>query len=374
MSVETKIPLVDLALQYLSLKGEIDEAIQQVLTRTDFILGSALASFENEFAFFIQTEHAVGVASGLDALRLTLQALGVQPQDEVIVPAYTFISTALAVSHLGAKPVLVDCVPSTYTLDPAGFEAAITKRTRAVIPVHFAGQPVEMDPILKAAQRHGFSVIEDVAQAHGAEYHGKLCGSMGVAGCFSFYPAKNLGAYGDGGMVTTGQAALANRLRQLRHIGQSAPSEHLEKGFNSRLDTLQAAVLNVKLRHLKAWNRARQTHAEHYRSLLKGVGDLRFQASLPDSSHVYHLFLIETDHRDALKVHLQGAGIQSAIHYTRPVHLQPAYQDLGYGPGDFPHAEQLAKRTLCLPMFPELTDDQIGRIANEIRQFFKSVR
>ena len=369
LDARTAIPFVDLAAQYAALRGEVDAAIGGVLSRCDFILGAAVQEFEEAFAGFVGARHAVGVGNGLDALRLAMMALDVGPGDEVILPANSYIATALAVSGVGARPVLVDCDAATYTIDPALIEAAITPRTRAIIPVHFTGQSADMDPILEIGRRRGLPIIEDAAQAHGTCYRGRACGSMGIMGCFSFYPGKNLGAYGDAGLVTTKDASLARRVRRLRDYGQSSKYRHDERGLNSRLDTLQAAVLNAKLPHLLAWNSARAAHAERYRQELGGVGDLTLQQCAPHSNHIYHLFMIETDRRDALQGHLRAAGIQTGIHYPKPIHLQKAYRDLGYAGRAFPRAERLARRTLSLPMFPELSDEQIERVATEISRF-----
>lgn len=364
------IPFVDLVTQHGEIQGEIDAAIQPVLSQCNFILGSQVEEFEQAFARFVGTEHAIGVSSGLDALRLALMALDVGSGDEVILPANTYIATALAVSAVGARPTLVDCDPKTYNIDASLIEPAITPRTKAIIPVHLTGQSADMDPILEVADRHGLSVVEDAAQAHGTLYKGRPCGSIGAMGCFSFYPGKNLGAYGDGGAVTTHDAGLAERLRRLRNYGQQAKYQHVEKGLNARLDTLQAAILGVKLRHLPRWNEARATHAEDYREMLTGVGDLISQRRAPYSTHVYHLFIVETEQRAALQEHLSAAGIGTGIHYPIPIHLQRAYEDLGYSKGDFPEAERLAGRMLSLPMFPELRSDQVQRVAEEIRVFY----
>lgn len=364
------IPFVDLAAQYHSIEPEVNAAIFKVLSRCNFILGSQVEEFEQAFAKFVDVEHAVGVSSGLDALRLALMVLDIGPGDEVILPANTYIATALAVSALGTRPVLVDCDPDTYNIDVALIEPAITSRTQAIIPVHLTGQSADMDPILEIADRHGLHVIEDAAQAHGTLYKGRPCGSLGIIGCFSFYPSKNLGAYGDGGMVTTNDANLAERLRRLRNYGQHMKYEHVEKGLNARLDTLQAAILGVKLRHLPQWNAARASHAEKYRELLSGIGDLAFQQRIPYSTHIYHLFIIETKQRDALQKHLSASRIQTGIHYPIPIHLQEAYKDLGYSKGDFPCAERLATQTLSLPMYPEMTHEQILRVVREVEGFF----
>jgi dTDP-4-amino-4,6-dideoxygalactose transaminase len=326
-------------------------------------------AFERAFAAFTGAAHAIGVSSGLDALRLTLLALDIGPGDEVILPANTYIATALAVSAAGARPVLVDCDPHTYLLDPAGVEPAVTGRTRAVIPVHLTGQAVDMDPILAIAARHGLHVVEDAAQAHGAAYKGRPCGSIGTMGCFSFYPSKNLGAYGDGGMVTTNDAELAGRVRRLRDYGQDGKYHHVAKGLNARLDTIQAAILLVKLARLPAWNTARSRHAATYRRLLDGLDGLRFQRQAPWSTHVHHLLVVESDDRDALRDQLAAAGVETGIHYPVPIHLQPAYADLGHRRGAFPNAERLAEQVLSLPMYPELTTGQVESVAAAVRQY-----
>jgi dTDP-4-amino-4,6-dideoxygalactose transaminase len=364
------VPFVDLVAQYQSIEKEVDAAIKKILLQCNFILGAEVEEFEVAFARFIGVTHGIAVSSGLDALRLSLQALRIREGDEVIVPANTFIASALAVSAVGAKPVLVDCDPNTYNIDPKLIEPALTRRTRAIMPVHLAGQAADMDAVLDVAKRHQLHVIEDAAQAHGALYKGRACGSLGTAGCFSFYPGKNLGAYGDGGMITTNDAELAAKLRRLRHYGQGAKYHHHEKGLNARLDTVQAAVLNVKLRSLRSWNETRAKHAHRYRQLLEGVGDIRFQQQSTFSTHIYHLFIIETDRRNELQKHLSDAGIHTNIHYPIPIHLQKAYKDLGHKEGDFPHSEQAAKRMLSLPMFSELTKVQIDRVAESIKQFF----
>jgi dTDP-4-amino-4,6-dideoxygalactose transaminase len=366
------VPFVDLAAQYRSIESEIKTAIGEVLSNCNFILGKQIKDFEEAFADFAGVEYAVGVSSGLDALRLSLMALDVGCGHEVILPANTYIATALAVSAVGAKPVLIDCDPETYNIDVRQIETAINSSTRAIMPVHLTGQSADMDPILEIAGKNGLYVVEDAAQAHGAFYKGQPCGSMGVAGCFSFYPGKNLGAYGDGGMVTTRDADLAEKLRRLRNYGERVKYDHVEKGLNARLDTIQAAVLKVKLRYLAEWNQSRAKHAQTYRELLDGVGDLALQRQALYSSHVYHLFMIETGERDALREHLHQAGVQSGIHYPKPIHLQQAYADLKYTAGDFPHAERLANRILSLPMFAELSKNQIQRVTSEIRAFFKN--
>jgi len=364
------VPFVDLAAQQASIQTEIGAAIQRVLSECNFVLGPQVEEFERDFARFVGCEHAVGVSNGLDALRLALIAMDIGPADEVILPANTYIATALAVSAVGARPVLVDCNPQTYNIDVNLVEPAVTPRTKAIIPVHLTGQAADMDPILEVAGRHGLRVIEDAAQAHGTLYKGRSCGSVGSVGCFSFYPSKNLGAYGDGGMLTTNDQELATRMSYLRNYGQTAKYRHAEKGLNARLDTLQAAILSVKLRHLPRWSKARAAHAKVYRELLSGVGGLVVQQEARYSTHVYHLFIVETEWRDALREHLDAREIQTGIHYPAPIHLQRAYEDLGYGEGDFPESERLAKRVLSLPMFPELRREQIERVAEEIEEFF----
>jgi dTDP-4-amino-4,6-dideoxygalactose transaminase len=361
-----------LVAQYQSIADEIDRAFHEVTASAQYILGARVQAFEEEFARFVGAEHAVGVGNGLDALRLGLLALEVGPGDEVIVPANTYIATALAVSEVGADVVLADCDPATYNVDPDAVAAAVTTRTRALLPVHFTGQAAEMRPLLDLAADKDLEVVEDAAQAHGTLYEGRPCGSLGKLACFSFYPGKNLGAYGDAGMVTTNDAAVAERTRRLRNYGERAKYDHVVKGVNSRLDGLQAAFLGVKLPHLPGWNEARLRHADEYRAQLDGVGDLAFQERSTSSTHVYHLFIVETAERDALRDFLTERGIQTGIHYPIPIHLQEAYGDLGLSPGAFPHAERLARESLSLPMYPELTEDQIRTVTDAIREFFAS--
>jgi dTDP-4-amino-4,6-dideoxygalactose transaminase len=368
------VPFVDLVAQYESIAGEIDQAFHEVTASAEYILGARVQRFEEEFAHFVGAEHAVGVGSGLDALRLGLLTLEIGPGDEVIVPANTYIATALAVSEVGADVVLADCDPRTYNVDPTAVEAAVTPRTRALLPVHFTGQAAEMRPLLELADRNSLEVIEDAAQAHGTAYDGQACGSIGRLACFSFYPGKNLGAYGDGGMVTTSDPTVAERTRRLRNYGERAKYDHVVKGVNSRLDGLQAAFLTVKLPHLPGWNARRLAHADEYAAELDGVGDLVLQERVEASTHVYHLFVVETAERDALREHLTERGIQTGVHYPIPIHLQEAYRDLGFGPGAFPQAERLARRSLSLPMYPELTSEQIGTVTRAVREFFDSVR
>lgn len=364
-----RIAFVDLHAQHQPLRAALDRAIGEVVASGQFILGPQVAAFEQHFAAYCGVRHAIGVGNGMDALRLALMALDVRGGDEVILPANTYVATALAVSAVGAVPVLVDCDPRTYNLDPRGLERAVTPRTRVIMPVHLTGQAADMDAVMAVAERRGLHVIEDAAQAHGAAWRGRRCGSIGAVGCFSFYPSKNLGAFGDAGMAVTNDDALARRLAQLRNYGQSQKYDHVAAGLNSRLDSLQAAVLAVKLPHLDRWNEARVSRAARYRAALRGVGDLRLQEIAPGATSVYHLFVVETEHRDRLRRHLADAGIDTGVHYPVPIHLQPAYA-AGYRMGQFPHTEALARRSLSLPMFPELRDDQVDAVAAAIRRFF----
>ena len=369
MNKQPVVPFVDLVAQYRAIASEIEVAVNDVLSRCNFVLGTQVEEFERAFAEFVGCQHAVGVSSGLDALRLALASLGIGPGDEVIIPANTYIATALAVTAQGARPVLVDCDPSTYTIDVHRIVRVITARTRAIIPVHLTGQSADMDPILDLAAQYGLRVVEDAAQAHGTRYKGRPCGAMGDAGCFSFYPGKNLGAYGDAGLVTTNDKLLADRLRRLRNYGQQQKYEHTEKGLNARLDTIQAAILNVKLKYLAGWNEARARHAASYASRLEGLPGLRLQSCSPASTHIFHLFIVESDRRNGLQRYLEDSGIQTGIHYPNPIHLQTAYKDLGYTLGDFPETERLAEQMLSLPMFPELAEQQIELVSDAVASF-----
>jgi dTDP-4-amino-4,6-dideoxygalactose transaminase len=369
-----EIPFVDLVAQYAAIREEVDEAFREVTESAEYILGPRVARFEESFAGFVGAGHGVGVGSGFDALRLALFALDVGPGDEVIVPANSYIATALAVSDVDADVVLVDCDVQTFNVDPEAVEAALTPRTRALLPVHFTGQAAEMGRLLELADDHGLELIEDAAQAHGASWRGRPCGSIGKAACFSFYPGKNLGAYGDGGMITTNDADMAERIRRVRNYGERRKYDHVVKGVNSRLDGLQAAFLAVKLRHLREWNAARARHAEAYAAQLDGVGGVRLQHVAPDSTHVHHLFIVRTAERDALRQFLTQRGIHTGIHYPVPIHLQEAYAELGLREGAFPNAEALARETLSLPMYPELTEEQIGAVTDAVRAFFASGR
>jgi dTDP-4-amino-4,6-dideoxygalactose transaminase len=357
-----RIPFVDLKAQYETLKDEVAEAIRGILDSAQFIGGEAVASFERDFAAYCQVRYARGVASGTDALHLALRALGIGPGDEVITTAHTFIATAAAIVATGARPVFVDIDPDTYTIDPSMIERALTGRTRAIVPVHLFGQPADMGPIKEIARRRALYVVEDAAQAHGAEYQGVRTGALGDVACFSFYPGKNLGAYGDGGAVTTNSAAIAERIERLRDHGRTTHYSHAEIGFNSRLDALQAAVLQIKLRRLDEWNTNRRRAAEWYSAELAQSG-IKTPFVGKGATHVYHLYVIATNERDAMRKKLDEAGVATGIHYPLPLHLQPAFAYLGYRRGDFPCCEAMAARSLSLPMFPELARDQVRRIA-----------
>ncbi len=364
---QPRVPLVDLAAQQAALGAELTEAAARVLREAEFILGREVECLENEFADYCGCAYAVGVDSGTSALELALRAYGVGPGDEVIAPANTFIATALAISATGATPVLTDIDPLTQTIDVAGVEDAITNRTRAVIPVHLYGQPADMDPILEIGRRRQLVVIEDACQAHGARYKGRPVGSLGHAAAFSFYPSKNLGACGDGGMVTTNDQDTAKSLRMLRNYGQEKKYHHLIRGYNRRLDNLQAALLRVKLKHLDAWNQQRRDRAGWYRDFLTEVVLTPVVAGHADP--VWHLYVIQLRGRDELQTYLGERGIGTGIHYPIPIHLQPAYRDLGYQRGDFPVAEQTAGAILSLPMYPELPRAAVEEAAGAVVEF-----
>jgi len=359
------IPFADLQSQYRSIKGEIDAAVGRVLDSAQFILGEEVAAFERDFAQYCQVSETVAVNSGTSALHLALLAAGIGPGDEVITVPFTFVATVSAIGYTGARAVFVDIEPEYFTIDPARIEAAITPRTRAIMPVHLYGQPADMDPILEIASRHRLAVIEDAAQAHGAEYHGRRCGSLAEIAGFSFYPGKNLGAYGEGGGVTTTRADVAKTCRTLRDWGQEKRYEHRVKGFNYRMDGIQGAILRVKLRHLEAWTEKRQQVAAWYAETLDPES-VRLPKARPGCRHVYHVFAVRTDDRDKLRDVLGAQGIQTGIHYPIPVHLQPAHADLGYHAGDFPNAEAAAREVLSLPLFPEMTRDQVETVAAAI--------
>jgi len=365
--MSSSIPLVDLKAQYQSIKDEIDQAIQRCIDRTSFIMGPEVEAFEQEFASFCGAKHAIGVDSGTAALHLSLIILGIGPGDEVVTSTHTFIATAEAISLVGARPVFVDIDPHTYNVDPALLEAAITPKTRAIIVVHLTGQPADMDPILEIARRHGLAVIEDAAQAHGATYKGRPVSTMGDIACFSFYPGKNLGCYGDGGAMVTNRDDCADQARLLRDHGRRTKYEHLVTGYGYRLDALQAAILRAKLPHLRAWNERRREHAATYAELLAPLG-IGLPYELPQARSVYHLFMVRVPRRDEVLAYVRGQGIGAGIHYPIPLHLQPVYRDLGYQEGDLPEAERAAKEVLSLPMYAELTQEQLERVADVLRE------
>jgi dTDP-4-amino-4,6-dideoxygalactose transaminase len=365
------VPFVDLNAQYRSIRDEVNSAMLDVVDSSQFILGEQVRRFEEEFAAYCGVQYAIGVDSGTSALELALRALDVGPDDEVITAANTFIATVLAIWATGARPVLADVDPETYNISLTGIEQAITSRTRAILPVHLYGQPADMDPIVELAQQHGLAVVEDACQAHGARYKGRAAGSLGDAAAFSFYPAKNLGCYGDGGIVVTNSSQIAESVRMFRDYGQREKYVHLLKGYNHRLDTLQAAVLRVKLPHLDEWNAARRSHARQYDQLLAGNG-LILPSVADYAEHVYHLYVVRTEKRDALRAHLQAQGISTGIHYPVPVHMQEAFKDLGYRAGDFPVTEECAAQVLSMPMYAELEPVQVSEIAESILDFAKS--
>lgn len=366
-----KIPFQDLPLQIQNLRSELDPAIAEVLRHGQFILGPEVTTFETAWSVFCGTRHAVGVGSGTDALQLILRALGIGTGDEVITVANTFIATAEAISYTGAKPVLVDCDAAHLLIDPAAVAAAVTPRTRAIIPVHLYGQPADMSALRAIATSHSLALIEDAAQAHGATLtSGEVCGSLGVAAGFSFYPGKNLGAFGDAGAVTTNDPALAHQLRLLRNWGSVVKYHHDIQGYNSRLDTLQAAILNVKLRHLSTWNERRRQIAKWYRDALGDCSAVGLPNEAPwTGRHVYHLFvvrLLEHD-RDAVLRELVARGIHAIVHYPIPIHRQKAYADLGHVAGTFPQAETAAATVLSLPMYPEMTPTDVAIVAEAVQ-------
>ncbi len=363
------IPLVDLKAQYNSIKTEIDNVIQRVLDNTSFIMGEELERFEEEFALFCNTKYAIGVANGSDALILALIACEIGEGDEVITVPNTFIATTEAITHVAGKIVFADIGPKDYTIDISKIEEKINERTKAIIPVHLYGQPADMDPIIELAKKYNLKVIEDAAQAHGAEYKGKRVGSIGDVACFSFYPGKNLGAYGDAGMVVTNNKVIAEKIKLLRNHGRITKKyEHEIEGYSSRLDNLQAAILRVKLRHLNKWNESRRENAKKYNELLINIGGITTPYEADYAKHVYHLYVIRVENgRDRLRKELKSKGIATGIHYPIPLHLQPAYKYLQYKEGNFPITESGSKEILSLPMFAELHDEQIEEIVKLIK-------
>jgi dTDP-4-amino-4,6-dideoxygalactose transaminase len=363
------VPQLDLSAQYAEICAEIRTAVERVMASQQFVLGREGTALEEEIAQLCGVAHGVGVASGTDALILALRACGVQPGDEVLLPPFTFVATGSAVSALGARPVFADIRPETYNIDPAQLERRVTPRTRAIVVVHLYGLAADMDPILAFAKSRKLPVIEDNAQAIGASYKGRRTGSLGDAACISFYPTKNLGAYGDAGMVVSNSAEIAARIRTLRNHGQAAKYLSSEPGWNSRLDEMQAAILRVKLRHLSRWQRARRSNAAEYTRLFSQVPGVMPPIEPEGCEHVFHQYTIRIEQRDALQRHLAARKIGCAVYYPSPLHLQPLYASLGHRPGDFPHSERAAQEVLSLPMYPELRKEQIARVVESIAEF-----
>ena len=363
------IPFLDLKTQFRAIEHEVLPMVKEAMENASFIGGPQVAGFENEFAAFCGAKLCVGVNSGTDALRFALMAANVGPGDEVITVPHTFIATTEAISQVGARPVFVDIRPDTYNMNAQKIQRAVGPKTKAIIPVHIYGQPADMDPILEIAAKKKLVVIEDACQAHGALYKGKKAGSMGVAGCFSFYPGKNLGACGEGGAVITHSEEIANKIRMIRDHGQAKKYYHDMEGYNGRLDAIQAGVLRIKLKRLESWNESRRQNAKHYNELLSPIKGVSVPVEADGCRHVYHLYVILVDDRDGLQKYLNDKGIGTGLHYPVPLHLQRAYEKKGYKEGAFPVTENVAKRLLSLPMFPELTREQIEYIADSIKQF-----
>jgi dTDP-4-amino-4,6-dideoxygalactose transaminase len=363
-----KVPFVDLKAQYFSIKEEIDSAILDVLANTAFILGKAVGDFEQEFAKTHNVKFCYGVSSGTDGNHLALWALNIKQGDEVIIPVNTFIATAWGATLCRAKPVFVDCEEDSYNIDPGKVEAKITPRTKAIVVVHLYGQPADMDPLREIAKKHNIVLVEDCAQAHLAEYKGKKVGGLSRAASFSFYPGKNLGAYGEGGAVVTDDPELASKFKMMRDHGTSTKYYHDSEGHNYRMEGIQGAVLGVKMRYINKWTEARRQHALAYTSLLKDADGIVTPREMAYAKHVYHLYVIRTKNRDKLQKHLDGKGIATGLHYPVPLHLQKVFKDLGYHKGDFPIAERVAEEMLSLPMYPELTDEQIHYVCDAIKE------
>ena len=361
----TRVPFLDLKAQYATIRDEVLAALAEVCDSARFAQGPPTSMFESEFAAYCGVTECVTLNSGTSALHLALRCLDIGPGDEVITTPFTFIATAWAISYVGATPVFVDIDPTRHTLDPSKLEAAVTPLTKAILPVHIFGTPADMAAINAIATKHNLPIVEDAAQAHGARYRGKRVGQLGAMSCFSYYPTKNLGAYGEGGALLTNTKALATRARSLREHAQSARYVHEEVGYNYRMDSFQAAVLRVKLKRLDAWNGARADHARRYNELL---ADTRYGLPTvpPDSEPVWHCYVIECEDRDHVRAHLNDAGIDTAVNYPVPLHLQPVYRSLGYHCGDLPHAERLCKRCLSLPIYPELRPEQIDAVSRAL--------
>ncbi|MCS7337644.1 MAG: DegT/DnrJ/EryC1/StrS family aminotransferase [Verrucomicrobiae bacterium] len=363
------VPYLDLRAQLRPLRAEIEAAIARVLDECAFCLGPEVAAFEREFASFLGARHCIGLNSGTSALHVAMRLLDIGPGDEVITTPFTFVATSWAITYVGARPVYVDIREETFNIDPEQVARAVTPRTKAVLAVHLYGQPCDIDALLEICRSHNIALVEDAAQAHGARYRGKYVGTLGGIGCFSFYPTKNLAACGEGGALVTDDDALAARARALRDHGSTRRYYHDELGYNYRMEAIQAAVLRVKLKHLAAWNAARQRVAQRYTELLADT-PLRLPRQVPGTECAWHLYVVRHPRRDELRQHLESRGIGCALHYPLPLHLQKAYAQLGYKPGDFPVAEKAARECLCLPMYPELTDEQIERVAQVIKEFF----
>jgi dTDP-4-amino-4,6-dideoxygalactose transaminase len=359
------VPFVDLRKQHEPIDAELIQVFQRVLRQSSFILGPEVGNFEKAFAAYLASNECIAVNSGTSALQLVLQALEIGPGDEVITVPNTFIATAEAISAVGARPVFVDVDPVSYTIDPALVERAITSRTRALLPVHLYGQPADMDALLEIAGRHNIQVVEDACQAHGAEYKGRKAGTMGIAGCFSFYPSKNLGCLGEGGAVVTSDPKLAEKIRLLRDHGSIRKYEHSFPAYNFRLEGLQGGLLAVKLKYLDQWNERRRLRAQHYDGLLSGTA-VTAPAEMPYAKHVYHLYVVQVENRDGIRQQLSAKRIDCGLHYPIPLHLQQAYANLGHKAGDFPVTEQAARRILSLPMYPDLTNEQVEAVASAL--------
>ncbi len=363
------VPFVDLRAQHRQLAGELLQVFTRVLESASFVLGPEVKAFEDAFSSYLGSQHCIAVNSGTAALHLSLLGLGIGPGDEVITVPHTFIATAEAISAVGARPVFVDVHPISYTMDPDQVEKAVTAQTRAIIPVHLYGQPADLDALLATAHRHGLEIIEDACQAHGAECKGRKVGTFGKAGCFSFYPSKNLGCCGEGGAVVTDDPELARHLRMLRDHGSMRKYEHHVPGYNYRMEGLQGAVLALKLKYLDRWNDRRRVLAERYRQSLGGTA-LILPKEMPYARHVYHLYVVQSDQRELLREHLSKCGIETGLHYPVPLHLQEAYRGLGYAPGDFPVAELLAQQGVSLPIYSEMEPEAVDIVAFAITEFF----
>jgi dTDP-4-amino-4,6-dideoxygalactose transaminase len=365
-----KVPYLDLAAQMKPLRQEIDAAIARTLDNCSFCLGPDVVQFEKDFAKFCGAEHCIAYNSGTSALHIALMLLNVGPGDEVITTPMTFVATSWAISYVGAKPVYVDIDDATFNLDPAQVERAITPRTKCILPVHLYGHPADLDPLLAIARKHNLPLVEDAAQAHGAKYKGRVVGTFGAMSCFSFYPGKNLGAYGEGGAIVTNSAAFNGRARSLREHGSTQRYYHDEVGFNYRMEGIQGAVLGIKLKHLNAWTRERRRVAQRYHELFAGT-PLQLPREAAWAESAYHLYVVRHPRRDDLKKHLEANGIGCALHYPLPLHLQKCYAGLGYKRGDFPVSEKAADECLSLPIYPEMTEAQIQRVAEVVGDFFK---